>query len=254
MIQVQETGRIIGILNHKGGTGKTTTVVNLAAGLARQGARVLCIDLDAQGGLATCFDVTHPYTVTHLLLGEAEPQECIVQGRENVDLVISDRSLRKVERKLWDAGESAVWRLAERMQRIGGYDYVLLDYSPAANLLSECGLLYSREVIVPVAMDYMALVGVRQVIESLQAIEQEHGHSVRLSLIVPTFYDERQRLDREVMELLQSRFSDKLAEPIRANVRLSEAPSHAMTIYEYEPESSGAADYTRLVERVMNCG
>jgi chromosome partitioning protein len=249
-----EIGRIIGILNYKGGTGKTTTVVHLAAGLAERGKQVLCIDLDAQGGLARYLDARYSESLADLLMERASPQDCIVTARENLDLIASNGNLVEAERSLWQQGDQGARVLSQRLRGVTGYDYVLLDYSPSAGILGESGLLYNHEVIVPVTMDYMALVGTRRVIESLMKIEKTHGHHVDLTLIVPTFYDERQRLDREVIELLESHFPGKVAEPIRSNVRLTEAPSHGMTVYEYAPGSSGATNYSRLVERVMESG
>lgn len=249
-----EVGRIIGVLNYKGGTGKTTTVVHLAAGLAERGQRVLCIDLDAQGGLARYLDTQYDESLADLLMGRASAQDCIVSARENLDLIASNGNLVEAERALWQQGDEGARVLSRRMRSVSGYDYVLLDYSPSAGILGESGLLYNHEVIVPVTMDYMALVGTRRVIESLKSLEKAHGHRVKLTLIVPTFYDERQRIDREVIELLESHFPGKVAEPIRTNVRLTEAPSHGMTVYEYAPNSSGATNYDQLVERVMESG
>lgn len=251
-----EMSRIIGVLNYKGGTGKTTTVVNLGVGLALRGARVLCIDLDAQGSLATYLGVRYTYSLTHLLRGQAEPQACIVRARDNLDLIPSDASLLQAEGELWrmDDEQSARQVLADKMRSVNSYDYVILDHSPSVSLVSENGLLYAHEIIVPVAMNYLALVGTRQVIQTLKTIGRIPEHRVRLSLIVPTFYYAWLRKDREIMETLQSHFASQLTEPIRMNVRLSEAPSHQMSIYEYAPRSSGAADYARLVERVVSNG
>lgn len=246
--------RIIGVLSYKGGTGKTTTVVHLAAGLARRGARVLCIDLDAQGGLATWLNVRCTYPLTHLLLGRAEPLDCIIHARENLDLIASDRTLLQAEGAMWRSGGKARMRLAEALAGLTGYDYILLDYSPSISFVGECGLHYNREVIIPVAMNYMALVATRQVIETLKGIGESPDHRVRLFLIVPTFYDARNRLDCEVADLLERRFPGRVADPIRISVKFSEAASHGMTIYEYAPNSPGAADYERLVERVFSSG
>jgi len=252
-----EMGRIIGVLNYKGGTGKTTTVVNLGVGLALRGARVLCVDLDAQGSLATYLGVPYTHSLAHLLLGQAESRACIVQARDNLDLIASDEKLLRAEGELWrmDDSRKARQALANKLWGLEeDYDYIVLDFSPSASLLSKSGLLYVRELIVPVSMDYMALVGTRQVIQILKTIGQTPTHHVRLYLIVPTLYSVQLRQDREVMEILQRHFADKVADPIRANVRLSEAPSHRMSIYEYAPKSPGATDYARLVERVFRDG
>ena len=248
--------RIIGVLNYKGGTGKTTTVVNLAAGLALRGARVLCVDLDAQGSLATHFGVNHHYSLTDLLLNKVAPQDCITPVRDNLELLPSDTNLLEAEGALWQMGNHhlAHQKLVNHLQRLEGYDYIILDYSPSASLLSRSSLLYIREIIIPVAMNYMALVGTRQVIQTLKSVGRMPNHQLQLSLVVPTFYYSRFRKDREIMETLQRHFAGKVAHPIRANVKLSEAPSHQMSIYEYDSRSSGAIDYARLVERVVNNG
>lgn len=249
--------RIIGVLNHKGGTGKTTTVVNLAAGLARRGSYVLCIDLDPQGNLATHLGVQYIHSLTHLLLGEARPHECIAWARERLHIIPSDASLLQVEGALWKLGadQAAGQEIVDRLQGLEqGYDYVLLDYAPSTTLLSQSALHYTEELIVPVAMNYLSLLGIRQVIQTLQGLGHLPERRVRLYLVVPTFYRARQRKDREIMEALQRYFADKLAEPIRSNTRLAEAPSYQQTIYEYAPRSQGAMDYTRLVERVASDG
>lgn len=249
--------RSIGVLNYKGGTGKTTMVVNLAAGLALRGARVLCVDLDAQGSLATCLGMRYTYSLTHILLGQAEPQACIVQARDNVDLIASDNSLLQAEGEMWRMNDHRAARriLASKIRSLEDqYDYVLLDFSPSASILSESGLQYVQELIVPVSMSYLAMTGIRQVIETLKDIGRTPGHRVRLYLIVPTLYRARVRQDREVLGILQRHFADRVTEPIRTHVKLTEAPSHHKTIYEYSPRSLAAADYKRLVERVLRDG
>ncbi len=245
---------IIGVLNFKGGTAKTTTVVNLAAGLALRGERVLCIDLDAQGSLATCFGVQHPFSLTDLLLGKADTQACITPARENLDLIISNDSLLQAEGELWRMKDDQAAKrvLRERMRYVRGYDYIILDHSPSASLVNENGLIYARKIIVPVAMNYLALVGTRQVIQTLKTVGKISNHNSELFLIVPTFYYAWLRKDREVMEILDRHFADKVAEPIRINVKISEAMGQQRTIYEYAPNSSGAMDYARLVERVVS--
>jgi chromosome partitioning protein len=246
--------RVIGVLNYKGGTGKTTTVVNLATGLALRGARVLCVDLDAQGSLATQLGVDYTYSLSHLLLGQVRPEACIAPARNHLDIVASDRSLLRAEGKLWRIGDEQIIRrtLRNKMRSLDKeYDYVILDFSPSVSLLSESGLLYIRELIVPVSVSYMGLVGLRQVIETLKTFRQMPESHVRLYLIVPTFYSDTVQQDREVMAILRRYFADKVTAPIRSSVKIAESPSHRMSIYEYSPRSTGATDYARLVERVF---
>jgi chromosome partitioning protein len=249
--------RIIGVLNYKGGTGKTTTVVNLAAGLARNRVRVLCVDLDAQGSLATHLGVDYTYSLSHLLLGQVKPQACTVQARENLDLVASDRSLLRAEGKLWRIGDEQIIRrtLSNKMRSLENeYDYVILDFSPSVSLLSESGLLYVHELVVPVSVNYLGLIGLRQIIETLQTFKQMPESRVHLYLIVPTFYSDSVQQDREVIQILKRYFANKVTNPIRSSVKITESPSHHQSIYEYSPRSRGAIDYARLVERVLQDG
>ncbi len=250
------TMRILGILNHKGGTGKTTTAVNLAAGLALRGSRVLLVDLDAQGSVAATLGVKYERTMTDLLLGNADLDACISPARENLDIIASDRSLIEAEGALWRMNNHDASRLQLRKKLGGvksrGYEFVVLDYSPSISLMGQNGLLYSRELIVPVSMDYLALMGTRQVINTLKEIGRIQNHQLKLTAVVPTFYYGRLRKDREVLDTLKRYFDKQVTNPIRANVKMAEAPGHRMTIYEYAPESNGAKDYEQLVERIGN--
>ncbi|MDY7079926.1 MAG: ParA family protein [Chloroflexota bacterium] len=249
--------RRIGVLNHKGGTAKTTTVVNLGAGLALRGARVLCVDLDPQGSVAMCLGARYTYSLAHMLLGQVEPQSCIVQARDNLDVIASDSSLLQAEGAMWRMNDSRLARkiLVSKLRSLDDkYDYVILDFSPSASILSEGGLQYAQELIVPVSTSYLSMIGTRQVIETLKNIGRVPGHRVRLYLILPTLYSPRLRQDREILGILQRHFADRVAEPIRTNVKLTEAPSHHKTIFEYSPRSAAAAEYKRLVERVLRDG
>jgi chromosome partitioning protein len=249
--------RRIGVLNYKGGTAKTTTVVNLGAGLAKRGARVLCIDLDPQGSLAMCLGVRYEYSLMDMLLGQAEPQSCITQARDNLDVIASDSNLLQAEGMLWRMNDTRAARkvLTEKLCVLDArYDYVILDFSPSASILSESGLQYVRELIVPVSTSYLSMIGTRQVVETLKEIGRIPGHRVRLYLILPTLYSPRLRQDREILGILQRHFADRVADPIRANIKLTEAPSHHKTIYEYSPRSGAASEYKRLVERVLRDG
>lgn len=249
--------RRIGVLNYKGGTGKTTTVVSLGAGLAARGMRVLCIDLDAQGSLATYLGVSYDRSLAHVLLGQAELRTCVVRARDNLDLIPSDGNLLQAEGNLWRLQNNGVVRhiLTNKLGSLDeNYDYIIIDFSPSTSLLSESGLRYVRELIVPVSMSYLAMVGVRQVIQRLKDISPIPQNRARLHLILPTLYSARVRQDQEVLGILRRHFGTKVAQPIRKNMKLTEAPSHHRTIYEYSPRSNAAADYKHLVERLLRDG
>jgi chromosome partitioning protein len=127
----------------------------------------------------------------------------------------------------------------------------VLDCGPSLSLLNQNALRFADEVLIPVSCDYLALVGVRQVLRTIKDIDRHLGHAVRLSGVVPTFYDARTRLAREAVDTLSGHFKERLYEPIRRSARLAEAPSHRQTIFEYAPDSQGAEDYRRLVERYV---
>jgi len=131
------------------------------------------------------------------------------------------------------------------------YHYVVLDCAPSLSLLNQNALTYADEVLIPVACDYLGLVGVRQVLRTLRDVERVLGHSVRIAGVLPTFYDSRTRLAREAHETLQKHFQDRCLEPIRRSTRLAEAPSKKQTIFEYAPDSSAAEDYRRTVEALL---
>ncbi|HEY73286.1 MAG TPA: ParA family protein [Thermoflexia bacterium] len=249
--------RRVGVLNYKGGTGKTTTVVNLGAGLAVRGKRTLCIDLDAQGSLATYLGVSYTNSLAHVLLDQANLNDCIVQARENLDLIPSDGNLLQAEGNMWRMQDNGIVRhiLADKLGSIDDrYDYILIDFSPSVSLLSESGLRYIRELVVPVSMSYLAMVGIRQVIQRLKDISQVPRNRARLYCVLPTIFSARVQQDREVLSILRRHFGHKVANPIRKSLKLVEAPSHHQTIYEYSPRSNAAADYTLLVERILRNG
>jgi chromosome partitioning protein len=247
--------RRIAILNQKGGTGKTTTAVNVAAGAAERGYRVLLIDTDAQGNVGVCLGINGDRTLYHVLVDGADPLEAAVPVRKHLDVITSDCTLAAAE--IWLAREDADTRARAMTHRLNTmkvsrrYDYVVLDCGPSLNLLNQNALRYADEVVVPVTCDYLALVGVKQVLRTIRDVERHLHHTVRVSAVLPTFYDARTRLAREVLERLQEHFGRRCLAPVRTNTRLAEAPSHKQTIFEYAPQSSGAEDYARVVEWLL---
>lgn len=248
--------RRLAILNQKGGTGKTTTAVNLAAGLAEREHATLLIDTDAQGNVGVSLGVAGERSLYHVLVEGVHPSEVAVPVRGKLDVVTSDATLAAAE--IWLARQDTDERsrvLSKRLTSMAlsrRYDYVIIDCGPSLNLLNQNALSYVDEVVIPVTCDYLALVGVKQVLRTIKDVERHLGHTVRISAVLPTFYDGRTRLAREVLETLQGHFKAKCLEPIRLNTRLAEAPSHKKTIFEYAPTSHGAADYNRVCDWVLS--
>jgi chromosome partitioning protein len=242
--------RRIAVFNHKGGTGKTTTAVNVAAGLAEQGKRVLLVDVDAQGNVGVALGVRGPRTMYHVLVLGTDPREAAVPARGNIDVITSNETLAAAE--LYLAGRPNRDRvLRERMLGADDYDVVVLDCSPSLSLLNQNALVYADSVLIPVSCDYLALIGVKQVIKTLRNVYEHLKHPVHILGVVPTFYDARHRIGREVVETLRSKFGDLCFPPVRANIRLREAPAARQSIFEYAPESHGAEDYRAVVSQVL---
>jgi chromosome partitioning protein len=244
--------RRIAILNQKGGTGKTTTAVNLAAGAAERGKNVLLIDTDAQGNVGISLGVSGERTLYHTLVEGDDPTDISVPVRKHLDVLTSDATLAAAE--IWLARQDPGTRSRIMTKRLNlravsqRYDFVVVDCGPSLNLLNQNALSYADEVVIPVTCDYLALVGVKQVLRTLKDIERHLHHAVRVSAVLPTFFDSRTRLSREVLETLQGHFKQKCLSPIRQNTRLAEAPSYRKTIFEYAPQSHGAQDYSRVVD------
>ncbi len=244
--------RRIAILNQKGGTGKTTTAINLAAGLAERNHETLLIDTDAQGNVGASLGIKGERSLYHVLVDGTEVSDVAVPIRSHLDVVTADATLAVAE--VWlarldkDRDRVMAQRLGQTHRR---YQYIVLDCGPSLSLLNQNALTYADEVLIPVSCDYLSLVGVKQVLKTLKDIERHLGHSVNITGVLPTFYDARVRLAREAVETLREHFRERLYDPIRRSTRLAEAPSHRQTIFEYDAESSGAEDYRKVVERVL---
>ncbi len=252
----QRRARRLAILNQKGGTGKTTTAINLAAGIAARGFDTLLVDLDAQGNVGASLGIRGERSLYHLLVDDpvgTQIDDVIVPVRGHLDVITSDATLAAAEVYLarLDSGRDKI--LGERLAGLRNrYQYVVLDCGPSLSLLNQNALSFADEVMIPVSCDYLALVGVKQVLRTLRDVDRHLGHTVRISGVIPTFFDARTRLAKEAVETLSGHFKERLYEPIRRSTRLAEAPSHRQTIFEYAPDSSGAEDYRRLVDRYVS--
>ncbi len=249
---VQAEGpRRIAVFNHKGGVGKTTTAVNLAAALAEKGKRVLLVDADGQGNVGVSLGIRGERSLYHVLVNGASVEECAVPVRDGLDVLTSNELLAAAE--LYLAGRPNRDRVMR--ERLGGradaYDVVVLDCAPALSLMNQNALVYADSVIIPVSCDYLSLVGVKQVLRTLKNVREMLKHDVAILGVVPTFYDVRNKAAREAVAALTAHFGAHCLPPIRVNTKLREAPSVKKTIFEYAPDSHGAQDYLALVERVL---
>ncbi|HEU4364611.1 MAG TPA: ParA family protein [Candidatus Krumholzibacteria bacterium] len=241
--------RKIAIITSKGGTGKTTTAINLGHGLALCGKKVLIVDCDPQRNIAIAFDVRAGKTLCNLLQhGEVE----VVEARKNLYVIDSGgRELAEIE-MLLASQTSRERRLDLALKNLRGCDVVICDCSPTVNLININAIVYADEVIIPVSMDYLAQAGARQTMQIIDEINQHATRKTSIMGILPTFYDSRTRLSSDVLGSLRERFQEKVFKSvIRTNTSLREAPSFNQTIFEYSPMSRGAFDYYQLTEEVL---
>jgi len=245
------TPRCIAVFNHKGGTGKTTTAVSIAAGLAAKGKRVLLVDTDAQGNVAVSLGANVERSLYHVLVMGLRVADAVKQVRPNLDLLPSNETLAAAE--LYLAGRQNRDRvLQERLSAAASaYDYVVLDCSPSLSLMNQNALVFADSVLVPVACDYLSLVGVRQVIKTVKNVNAILHHPVQIWGVLPTLFDGRAKICNEAISTLKQHFGERCLPPIRSAIKVKEAPSQGQTIFEYAAGSPAADDYSVVVDRII---
>lgn len=245
-----EGTRKIAVSLSKGGVGKTTTAVNLAAGLAFTGFKVLLVDTDTQGQDSFMLGLKPKAGLTELVTEELSPEETIVQARDNLWLLAGGKSLAGLKRIIDRKDFGGEMTLAEALQPFDGqYDYVIVDTSPGWDPLTVNVLFYVNELLTPVSLEVMTLQGLVEFLNSISAI-QRYRKEITLKYILPTFLDLRVKKSNGVLEKLHELYGEKMCTPVRYNVRLSESPAYGQTIYEFAPGSPGAQDYRELVRKV----
>jgi chromosome partitioning protein len=244
--------RKIAVALTKGGVGKTTTAVNLAAGLANAGQRVLLIDVDTQGQAGKMLGCQPTIGLAELAAGSATADQAVVSARDNLWLLGGGKSLSGLKMLIARKEFGAERTLAEALAPLDDqYDFVILDSAPGWDALTVNVLFYAREVLSPVSLEVMTLQGLSDFAQSLAAIQRYHP-DLKLNYIVPTFFDRRVRKSEEIFAQLQTYYPSQVCSPVRYSVRLSEAPGYGQTIFEYAPTSPGAGDYAALTERILH--
>ena len=250
-------GRVIAIANQKGGVGKTTTAINLAASLAHSSRKVLLVDCDPQAnstsGLGLRLDSTRP-NLYDLLVGDHQAAEIRVSTEvNNLTVIPASRDLVGANIELVDA-EGRETRLRDKIDTIrNDYHFVLLDCPPALDLLTLNGLIASDSVLIPIQCEYFALEGISALLESIDRVKQHLNPTLAIEGVLLTMYDERTTLTRQVASDLKEFFREDLfSTVIPRNVRLAEAPSHGKPILHYDPRSKGAESYLSLAKELLS--
>ncbi|MBI4317328.1 MAG: ParA family protein [Chloroflexi bacterium] len=245
-------GRVIAVALSKGGTGKTTTAVNLAHCLAMSASSVLLVDADTQGQAAFLLGVKPSAGLAELVVGEVEATDCLVKAREHLFLLAGGRALAGIKRLIDRKDFGGERTIAEALSPIASaFEYVIVDCGPGWDALSVNALFAADEVLSPVSCEALTLQGLAEFARSLAAI-QRYKPSLRLRYILPTFADNRVRKTREIIEVFRGHYPQQLCSPIRYSVKLSQAAGHGQTIFEFAPDSRGAADYSELSEKVRD--
>jgi chromosome partitioning protein len=248
-------GKVLAITNQKGGVGKTTTSINLAAALAKMKRRVLLIDLDPQGNATMGSGINKAecaLTSYEVLLGESPIESARIVTESGYDLVPSNSRLSGAEVELIEL-DKRERRLRDALAGARAeYDYILLDCPPALNLLTVNALVAAQSVLIPMQCEYYALEGLTALMGTIRKVRETFNPPLQIEGLLRTMFDPRNKLDNEVSAQLREHFGDKLYNSIiPRNIRLAEAPSHGKPVIAYDLQSKGAQSYLALAGEIL---
>jgi chromosome partitioning protein len=247
------TLRRICVINQKGGVGKTTTAISIAAGLSRHDRKVLVIDLDPQGNVALCLNAETEKDIYHVLSEDAELKECIKNLGKNLDIISSCETLAKTEMLL--AGmKKKEYVLREKLKELNNsdYDYVIIDCPPSIGLLNRNALLYAQEAFIPVSTEHLGFDALAKMQKHIDEINEEFDHKIKITKVIPTLFDRRNKTCRIYLDKINNNFYDVVTNPVRINSKLKEAPAAGKSIFSYAPSSNGSKDYMEVVQAVLS--
>ena len=247
--------KVLAITNQKGGVGKTTTAVNLAASLGAEGQRVLLIDMDPQGNATTGAGITKKEalpTVYQLLIGAATLADARIQTAFAFDILPANRELAGAEVELVEL-EQREYRLRDALHvNRDQYDFVLIDCPPALNMLTVNALVAANSVLIPMQCEYYALEGLSDLVETLRKIRHHLNSRLEVEGLLRTMYNGQSTLTQQVSNELESHFGDKVYRTIiPRNVRLAEAPSYGKPVIAFDKNSKGAQAYVALAKEIL---
>ena len=241
---------ITSIINQKGGTGKTTTAVNLASALVKKKKKVLVIDLDPQGNLSYSLGINDfDLTISDALGKKAQLSDVIIE-REGIAVAPTDRSLSTFE--FGNQKKGSEYLLKEVLSKARTYDYILIDCPPSLSALTTNALSASHNVVIPIQLDVFSIQGLEQIIETIEMVRSSYNKKLKIIGILPVLVDGRKRLTSEIKEYVKENFNIGLFKnEIRTNVKAAEAPSFGESVIKYSPSSNSAKDYINFCNEFL---